>query len=418
MIPSPELAERFRRSFEEVTSIGRDDSTGGCTRWAWTPEDRAARGWFEAQATSMGLDVEVDRNGNQWAWWGRGPDAVATGSHLDTVGSGGAFDGALGIVSSLVAVEELQRRGVQPRRPVVVVNFWEEEGARFGIPTAGSGLLVGHVDPTRALRRGAPDGTVLEDALESFGVDPSRIGADPERAAGIACYVEVHIEQGRSLVHEGVALGIGTGIWGHGRWKLDARGEANHAGTTRMGDRRDPALILAAAIDGARREAIAAGGVATIGRVELDPNVTNAVPGHARAWLDARASDDEAIDSIVEGWREAIGAAAAEHGVEVSVTPESRSRGVSFDEDLRKRIEAVLEAQGKRHFELPSPAGHDAGEMSAVAPAAMLFVRNPTGVSHNPAEHAGMDDCVAGVAALCDVLEDLAGARPDHRARS
>ncbi len=403
-----DLAQRFHQSFAEIAAIGRA-AADGYKRWAWTPEDRAARAWFEHRAAAAGLDVEVDRNGNQWAWWGApGTGAVATGSHLDTVASGGAFDGALGIVSSLVAVEELRLRGLELKRPVAVVNFWEEEGARFGIPTAGSGLMTGHVDPVTARGRRAHDGAALGDELEAFGIDPSGLGADPERTSGISCYVELHVEQGRNLVHEQAALGVGTGVWGHGRWRLDLHGEANHAGTTRMGDRRDPMAVLATAIVAARREAIAAGAVATIGRVEVEPNVANAIPDLVTVWLDARAEEDARVDDVVERWWTAVQSEAAADGVEAKLSEQSRSAPVAFDAGLRTTIQGVLEARGGRAVPLPSPAGHDAAEMSAVCPAAMLFVRNPTGVSHNPAEHAETQDCVTGVEALAAVLEELA----------
>jgi N-carbamoyl-L-amino-acid hydrolase len=186
---------------------------------------------------------------------------------------------------------------------------------------------------------------------------------------------------------------------------MDLVGEANHAGTTRLGDRRDPTLPLAAAATAARAAADQAGALATIGRLEVVPNATNAVPSHVRAWLDARAPDDRTLEAVVGAVRDAVERSAAEHGVGVSFAEESRTPAVVFDERLRARLDAVLGGVPA----IPTGAGHDAGILAAVLPTAMLFVRNPTGVSHSPAEHAEPADCAAGVRALAAVLRELSG---------
>jgi N-carbamoyl-L-amino-acid hydrolase len=419
------LREDFERCFEGLAAIGRDPA-GGWTRLAWTGEDAAARDWFKAEARARGLEVDRDAAGNLWAWWrpagpptASGADpaasgapaagaAVAAGSHLDTVPNGGAYDGALGVVAGLVAVAELARREVTPLRPVAVVAFADEEGGRFGLPTFGSRVLAGALDPATMLDRADQAGITLAAALADAGLDPAALGPDPDRLTGLAAFVELHVEQGRGLVDHGVPVGLATAIWPHGRWRLTLTGAANHAGTTRLQDRRDPMLGLAAAILAARAAAEELGAVATIGRVLVEPSSTNSVAGQVRAWLDARAERDQTLDWLLAAFQAAVEEAAGRHGLTVDLTCESRSPAVAFDADLRARLAACLRAHGQQPVELPTAAGHDAGVLAPAVPAAMLFVRNPTGTSHSPAERAEADDCLAGVEALIAVVEDLA----------
>jgi N-carbamoyl-L-amino-acid hydrolase len=386
----------------DLLPVGRDGTTGGYRRYAWTPSDLACREWFAGEAARRGLDLVVDRNGNQWAWWGD-PDAdgpgVVTGSHLDSVPDGGAFDGPLGVVSALAAVDLMREQGVVPARPLGVVSFTDEEGARFGIACAGSRLLTGALDADRARRLTDADGTTLAEAMRAAGHDPEQLGRDDETLCRVGTLVELHVEQGRALVDAGAAVGVAHGIWPHGRWRLDLDGEANHAGTTRLVDRDDPMLRLAAAVLSAREAATARGAVATIGRVTVAPNGTNAIPSRVRAWLDARGADEADVRAVVA----AVAVAAGTEPVEESWTPL-----VAFAADLRDRLADRL---GDAPV-LPTAAGHDAGILAgAGVEAGMLFVRNPTGVSHSPAEHAETDDCHAGVTALATVLVDLTGAR-------
>jgi N-carbamoyl-L-amino-acid hydrolase len=401
--------DEFQACFGGLAAIGRDPA-GGWTRLAWTDEDRAARAWFESEATARGLTVEPDPAGNLWAWWaGSGVgQVVAVGSHLDTVPGGGAYDGALGVVSGLVAVGELIERGVEPGRPVAVVAFADEEGGRFGLPTFGSRVLAGALDPAEVLERVDQDGVTVAAALAAAGIDPAGLGPDPARVGRLGALVELHVEQGRGLVDLGQPVGLGTGIWPHGRWRLTLTGEANHAGTTRLADRRDPMLGLAAAVLAARAAADELDAVATVGRVVVEPNSSNSVPARVSAWLDARAGRDQTLDWLVTAFQSAVEEAAGRNGLGVELAGESRSPGVEFDRDLTARLDACLRANDLEPVELGTAAGHDAGALAAAVPTAMLFVRNPTGTSHSPAETAELDDCLAGVRALAAVLEDLA----------
>jgi N-carbamoyl-L-amino-acid hydrolase len=398
------VADRFEQVWASLADIGRSPASDGYNRFAWTPVDRQLREWFAEQAAARGMAHEQDRNGNQWAWWGEpAPGAVVTGSHLDSVPDGGAFDGPLGVVSGFLAVDELRSRRVAPARPIAVFNSADEEGARFGVACVGSRLLTGALDPETARALTDGDGLTLAEAMRQAGADPVALGRDDEALGRIGTFVELHVEQGRGLVDLGAPVGVATAIWPHGRWGFRFTGEANHAGTTRLVDRRDPMLPYASTVLAARAVAEQAGAVATFGKVRVVPNGTNAVPSSVEAWLDARAPDDAAVDKVVAEVTAAAERAAAEHGVTLTVARDSYSPVVEFGDGLRDRIASVLGGIPA----LPTGAGHDAGILSARVPSAMLFVRNPTGVSHSPAEHAETADCVAGVRALAAVLEDL-----------
>ncbi len=331
-------------------------------------------------------------------------EAVLTGSHLDSVLDGGAYDGPLGVVSALAAVDLLRARGFEPDRPVGVGAFVEEEGSRFGIACLGSRLLTGATSWEQARELRDRDGVRLPDALAAedlHGPDTGRGLLD-----GVGCFVELHVEQGRDLVHRDAAVGVASAIWPHGRYRFDFAGEANHAGTTRMEDRRDPMLTYAMTALAANKQARTRGQRATFGRVDVRPNGTNAVPS-ARHRLARRAGRVRRGARRPARRRRPAGAGACR----------ARRHVVDGDRRVGVRRGALRRRPGRAHRRaratapvIPTMAGHDAGVLSAAGiPTAMLFVRNPTGVSHCPAEHAETADCLAGVEALADTLALLAG---------
>ncbi|MEY9211026.1 allantoate amidohydrolase [Thermobifida halotolerans] len=405
------MSDTFDRLWAGLAPLGRDRTTGGYQRYSWTPVDAEIRTWFTAEAHARNMTVETDRNGNLWAWLGEpGPDAVVTGSHLDSVPNGGAFDGPLGVVSALAAVDELNRRGLRPTRPLAVVVFVEEEGARFGVPRLGSRLLTGAITAERA--RGLTDegGVTWARAMADAGLDPDHLGADPERLARIGVFVELHIEQGRSLARLGAPVGVAGTVWPHGRWRMDFSGQADHAGTTRIADRNDPMLPFAETVTAVRRAAVEHGAVATVGRVWLTPNNSNSIPSRVRAWLDARAPGEAALRSLVDSVDLAARLAAAEHGVTLASFQESFFPKVAFPEELCDRLAAVVGGDSPAPV-MSTGAGHDAAILASAVPATMLFVRNPTGISHAPEERADPADCYAGVTALTEALADLTAAK-------
>ncbi len=391
----------FTSMWDDLLPVGRRED-GGYERFAWTSADLTCREWFRAEAQRRGMAVETDRNGNQWAWLGSpGPDAVVTGSHLDSVPGGGAYDGPLGIVSAFAALDELARRDRRPTRPVAVVAFSDEEGARFGVACLGSRLAAGvaDVDRTLALRDG--DGTTLAEAMRAQGHDPSHVGADPEALQRIGMFIELHVEQGRALVDLDAPIGLATAIWPHGRWRYDFAGAGNHAGTTALADRQDPMLTYAMTVLAARKQAGLAGALATFGKVRVDPGGVNAIPAAVTGWLDGRASDQATLDAAVSAIQAQAADRAGRDGVTLTVTAESVTPEVRFPTAPLDWAGGVLGDPPR----LPTGAGHDAGILAtAGVPTVMVFVRNPTGISHAPAEHAEEADCLAGVAALADLL--------------
>lgn len=405
----------FHRLWSELLPIGKAEG-GGYLRFSWTEADLECRTWFHDQSKRRGLRFEEDRNGNLYAWWDpekelvqdpeapRPHGAVLTGSHFDSVPHGGAYDGPLGIVSAFLAVDQLRAEGANPKRPIGIAAFTEEEGGRFGVPCLGSRLLTGVLEPDRARALTDPDGITLAEAMDAAGADPDDLGPDLERLQRLASFVELHIEQGRALDGSESPVAVASAIWPHGRWRVTFTGEADHAGTTRLPDRRDPMLTFAFAVLAARKEARLAGGVATVGRVEVEPNATNAIAAKVTAWLDARAPDEAVLGEILSGFESKVTERAGRDGTQVAIHPESETPIVEFDASLRDRIAALLGGAPV----LPTAAGHDAGVLSAHVPTAMLFVRNPTGVSHAPGESASDEDCAAGVDALAAVLRDLA----------
>ncbi len=346
----------FEAMWREIAPVGRNVATGGYLRQPWTSPEAELRAWFVEQCEARGLRVERDGLGNLVGWWepeGTDPsDRLLTGSHLDSVLEGGAYDGPLGVVSALAAIDRMREHAVVPARPVGVGVFVEEEGSRFGLACLGSRLLTGATPWATARELRDRDGVFLADALEAQGLP------------------------------------------------------GMHAGTTRMEDRRDPMLTYATTVLAANEAARLAGERATFGRVEVNPNGTNAVPSRVTGWLDARASSVASLEALVERITARASEGAERDGTTVTVTAESVSGEVSFDPGLAASL-ATGHASGDWPV-LPTQAGHDAGILSAAGiPTAMLFVRNPTGVSHSPDEHAEVPDCLAGVDALAETLTRL-----------
>ncbi|HET6562400.1 MAG TPA: allantoate amidohydrolase [Marmoricola sp.] len=392
------MAMTFEEMWAALAPVGRSARTGGYLRQPFTNAEEEAHAWFLEACEARGLRVEADGFGNTVAWWdaGSGP-GVLTGSHLDSVIQGGAYDGPLGVVTALAAVDRLRERGFEPARPLGVSVFREEEGSRFPLACLGSRLATGAVEWETVRELRDRDGTALADVVDG---EPG-----PGLLAGVGTFVELHVEQGRDLVHREAAVGVASGIWPHGRYRFEFAGRADHAGTTRMEDRQDPMLGYAMTVLAANKQARLADQRATFGRVAVEPNATNAVPSKVTGWLDARASSSEALDAMVAEVQRLATERAGRDGTAVTVTPESVSPEVRFDEALAGRV-----AEVGGWPVVPTAAGHDAGILAgAGVPTAMLFVRNPTGVSHSPEETAELADCLAGVDALTDVLALLAG---------
>ncbi len=392
--------------WHDLQPIGRDPRSGGYFRPPFGSAERECADWYAEEATRRGLVIDRDGQGNAVAWWR--PDGVAgngilIGSHLDSVDDGGAFDGPLGVVSSFAAIDALREAGFTPGRPIGVAMFVEEEGTRFGLACLGSRLATGLTDVERARELRDRDGVFLLDAMSSAGLDP-QLGKSG-LLDDVDLFVELHVEQGRDLVDRDRAVAVASASWAHGRWRFDFTGEPNHAGATGMDDRHDPMLTYAMTVLAANKQARIADARATFGRVAVQPNVTNAIPSAVQAWLDARGADAGRVAELVASIERQAGERGLRDGTSVSVVAESVTPTVDFDAGLSTRIAAILDDAPQ----IPTGAGHDAAILQlAGIPSAMLFVRNPTGVSHSPQEFAETADCLAGVDALTDVLRELA----------
>ena len=399
----------FDRMWAELAPIGRDGTTGGYRRFAWTRTDHDLREWFVGECAARGLALAEDRAGNQWGWWGD-PDAapgVVIGSHLDSVPDGGAFDGPLGVVSALATVDALRAAGVTPPAPDRSGELRRRGGGAFRHRLRR--LPDHHRCSRRGPRPGPPRCRRHDDGrgLARRRPRPRSSAPTPRRCA--ACTPSWSCTSSRARRSRWPptarrtsstrrAVAIGTDIWPHGRWRIELPGEANHAGTTRLEDRRDAMLSLATVVQQTRSYAAGLGCVATVGKVRVEPGGVNAIPSRVTAWLDARGADERAVRATVSG----VLASARRLGG--SHEQESWTETTRFDQDLLTQLSGILPEAPP----LGTGAGHDAGILATHGiPAAMLFVRNPTGISHSPAEHAEPDDCHHGVAALTAVASAL-----------
>ncbi len=372
----------------------------GVCRLAWSDEDAATRAWFEEQAAGAGLRVARDPAGNLWArpeaeapWWG-------IGSHLDSVRGGGRFDGPLGVACGFAIA------GGAPR-PVAVLSFADEEGARFNTPTFGSKALSGRLDLPAALDRTDDAGIRLGDAMRDAGVDPDGIGAAPAWLDRLSGFIEIHIDQTTELAGAGEPVGIVTSLASRTRLEAHLRGRADHAGTTPRAERRDALsaaarLIVAAEDLGSEHSTV----TVTTSRIIAKPNAPTTIAADVRLWIDARAPSFAAIDA----WRSRLDERRREleerSGVEIEVSVASRSDAREFSPELRRKLmRATEDVLGHAAPELVCFAGHDAGVLAERIPAAMLLVRNPTGISHSPAETVELEDAAIAARVVARALE-------------
>ncbi len=397
-------------SLAEIGAITGPNGEPGNARLALTDEDKAGRDLVVAWMEDLGLQVTIDAIGNVVATRpGRDPVAapVMTGSHIDTVRTGGRFDGNLGVLAGLEVIETLAAHGTVTARPLAVAFFTDEEGARFAPDMLGSLVYAG--------------GLAVEEALDVVGIDGARLGdelarigyAGPMPCPGAAPYafVELHIEQGPVLEAEGITIGAVTGVQGISWQELTILGQSNHAGTTPMDLRRDPAYVAAELTVFARRVALELGGhqVATVGRLDLAPDLVNVVPAAATMTVDLRNTDESALQEAERWLAERAATLAAAEGVRVERRVLARFEPVTFDPAVVDLVEATATRLGLSARRMPSGAGHDAQMLARMCPTGMVFVPSKGGISHNPAEDTDPADLEAGANVLLQVLVELAG---------
>jgi allantoate deiminase len=397
-------AEDVLRRCDELAAFSEED--GRLTRRFATPALRRAgetvREWMEAQ----GMTVRRDAVGNLIGRLGdAGRRTLLMGSHLDTVRDAGRYDGMLGVLVAIACLERLRDEGRSLPYSVEVLAFADEEGVRFGTAYLGSSVVAGCFDTADLERRDA-DGVTLADAVRAFGGDPEGLASDRRDPADLVGYYEVHIEQGPVLEADGVPLGVVTAISGQAGGLIVFTGEAGHAGTVPMTQRRD---ALGAAAEFVTAVEVVArnqdGVVATVGSVEVEPGARNVIPGRVVLSLDVRHASDSVRESVLTRLRERAGAIAGARDVGFEWQVGKGDRAVDTSAELTELVAEAVAASGHPVVRLPSGAGHDAVMLSRIAPIAMLFVRCAGGVSHNPAESVSVEDVAAAIDATTRFLE-------------
>ncbi|MDQ6947065.1 MAG: Zn-dependent hydrolase [Actinomycetota bacterium] len=389
-----------------MSELGAIDG-GGCCRLALTDEDRAGRDLVVTWMHDLGLDVRIDAVGNVIAQWGDPDQApVLVGSHIDTVRTGGRYDGNLGVLGGLEVIESVIESKVATARPLAVAFFTDEEGSRFPPDMLGSLIYTG--------------GLAVEEAHDIVGIDGARLGDElirigylgPHPCPGPAphAYVELHIEQGPVLEAHGIEIGVVEGVQGISWQELTIEGQSNHAGTTPMSLRHDAGYAAAAIAAFVRQLAKEMGPpqVATVGSLRLRPDLVNVIAGLATMTVDLRNTDQSALTDSEQRLAAFSQHLAATEGVRISARSLARFEPALFDPGVVSLVERTAQRLGHSTMRLPSGAGHDAQMLARVCPAGMVFVPSVGGISHNPAEFTAPEDLVAGANVLLHVVLELA----------
>jgi N-carbamoyl-L-amino-acid hydrolase len=404
-------AARLRARLERLSMFGRPPNgtfASGVSRVAYSDADLAARTWLLDEIKGAGLTPRIDPAGNVFARWpsttGRGGNAdtaaILFGSHIDSVPTGGNFDGDLGTLAALEAMQACQAAGITPRHPLEMVLWAHEESTAFGRGTAASRIVAGD------LQAGDLDqvwnGLRRADGITRLGGDPARIEQAVKRPGAWHAYFELHIEQGGTLEKSGHAIGVVEGIVAIHRYDVTIAGFANHAGTTPMNERQD-ALLAASRLIIAVREAVTARPgrqVGTVGRMEIAPNSPNVIPGKVTLSVELRDLTEATLHALADDIRLRAAAIARETRTEISMTLASRNPPALAHAGMQGAVAHAAERAGLSTTRLPSGAGHDAQMIAALCPMGMIFVPSIGGISHSPLERTTWEDCARGAAVL------------------
>jgi N-carbamoyl-L-amino-acid hydrolase len=405
-------AARLRRRLEQLSAFGRPPQgtfDSGVSRVAYSDADISARAWLLGEMRGAGLEPRIDAAGNIFARWGteNGQPPILFGSHIDSVPSGGNFDGDLGSLAALEVMQACQAAGVTSRRPFEMVVWAHEESTAFGRGTAASRIVAG--DLTAGVLDQEWNGLRRADALRRIGGDPARIEQAVRTKDAWHSYLELHIEQGGTLDRAGVPIGIVEGIVAIHRYDVDVTGFANHAGTTPMDERQD-ALQAASLLVLAVREMVTARQgrqVGTVGRLEVEPNSPNVVPGRVRLSVEFRDLSEATLIALGEELRARADRIARESRTTITATLATTNPAAPAHSGVQAVIERAAGAAGLAARRLPSGAGHDAQMIAALCPMGMIFVPSIGGISHSPKERTGWDDCARGAAVLLGAVMEL-----------
>ena len=376
---------------------------GGVCRLALSEAERQGRdlvtGWMRAQ----GLEVHIDQIGNVWGVreGTQGGPPVMMGSHIDTVATGGLYDGNLGVLAGLEVLQVLDEAGLQTRHPMAVGFFTNEEGARFSPDMMGSAVHQGSLDLEEALEQRDAEGVSVREALSAIGY----VGEHPVGSSRAHSFLELHIEQGPLLEREGVTIGAVTSVQGISWTEWTIEGTSNHAGTTPMAMRHDAGLVAARIAVKARAIATELGGaqLGTTGFIQLEPNLVNVVARRARVTVDLRNTDWEILQGAIDRMAEFAHGAAEAEGCQISARTMAHFPPVDFDPQMVDLVEATARDLGHSVRRMPSGAGHDAQMFAPNCPSAMIFVPSQGGLSHNVREYTAPEDLEAGANVLLQV---------------
>ena len=400
----PINGERLLQRITELAEIGKIEGTNGCSRLAFSDADREGRDLVVTWMRDLGLTVTIDAVGNVIASThveGAG-GAVMAGSHIDTVGTGGRYDGNLGVLAGLEVIEAAIASGVELKRPLAIAFFSNEEGSRYPPDMMGSLAYAGGMSVEAVLEVEGKDGTVVGEELERIGYR----GTAPCPGVVPHAFVELHIEQGPVLDNEDIQIGIVEGVQGISWTELVLVGQSNHAGTTPMSLRKDPMRVAAEVVTAVRSIATEMGGtqVATVGSLHLHPNLVNVVPASATMTVDLRNTDEALLQQAEEELHNCVAVFAKDEGLKVETRSLARFEPVEFDSRVVEQIEELAQQTGLSTKRMPSGAGHDAQMMARICPTGMIFVPSLDGISHNPAEHTDERDLIAGTQLLSDTM--------------
>ncbi len=381
---------------------------GGARRLCWTLEWQAARDLLRDRLAEIGIgETEIDEAGNLWARLpgvdGDAP-ALAVGSHLDSVPAGGPLDGALGVMAGLGVLRAWAQSGEAPPRDLVLIDFADEEGARFGRSLFGSSAVAGTLAPGELAQLTDADGRPIGEVLAENGVELARAPEAALRLAGVGTYLELHIEQGPVLDSESVSCSAVSGCAGVERHRFSFAGQVSHSGTTPMDQRRDAGLAAAEAALAIERIATSEGGVGTTGRIDLEPGVVTAVAGSAELSVDLRHPEAEPLATMFADALNAAESAAARRGCEFQSSPIWSIEPIPFDRGLVAAAEVTSAAVGGRERAIASGALHDAAEMARVVPAAMIFAASVEGISHAEEERSTDEALTAAIEAFGELV--------------
>ena len=398
--------ERLMSRIDELASIGAIDGGGSC-RLALTEEDKAGRDLVVTWMRDLGLQISIDAIGNVVAvrpGKSDGPPTM-TGSHIDTVRTGGRYDGNLGVLAGLEVIEALSENGIETEHPVAVAFFTDEEGSRFAPDMLGSLVYVGGMSLEAGLDIEGVDGAIVGNELEKIGYS----GVAPCPGQSPRAFIELHIEQGPVLEVAEVTIGAVTGVQGISWTEFTISGQSNHAGTTPMELRHDSGFAAASIATYVRELAEEMGGrqVATVGRLDLHPDLVNVVAGSAVLTVDLRNTEESLLVEAEQKLMSFVSEIAIKEGVQIESRQLARFEPVEFNQQIINVVDKVASRLGHSVMELPSGAGHDAQMLARVCPTGMIFVPSHKGISHNPEEHTEMEDLFAGCDVLLHMILDL-----------